>query len=105
MKKQFEPNPIFLYEIRQAVRNRTLLTFLCLYLVLLVLLCGGILVNEIGRGNSFFDADSLGRRLTTLVLVVMTNASLIVNLLFCVSATVRQGFEDELIYATPIGSL
>ena len=95
-------NPIFVYEIRQVVRNRVVSTVLCLYLFLLVLVCGYEFAPIGQEGAANIESGQFGRNLGMTTLVLLFHASLFVTLVFCVSNTIRQGLEEELLFTSPL---
>lgn len=97
-------NPIFVYEIRQAVRSRLLPAAVCLFPVLLTGLCGFLLLDTISRGR-FDDSSYLpGTQLARVVLMVLFHANLFVLVPFALNAIHGLNGEDELARTTPLSS-
>lgn len=102
MKTSFEWNPIFVYEIRQAVRNRSVLAAICLYLAILVLIFGMMFAAAI-QENRLQDSDGrLGQDLTRATLLMMFHTSLLVSVVFSVGTVIRQGLDEEMLFTTPL---
>ncbi len=97
-------NPLFLFEIRQVVRNRAILVALCLYLIAQVAFLGNAFFNGMTSAHRPFGADdTLGKNLAQNSLYLMFFSVNGLLLLYSVTTTVRQGF-DELWELTPLES-
>lgn len=92
-------NPIFVYEIRQAVRNRLILASLCVYVALAAAVVGWHFYAALAAGRPLgYDGD--GKTLLYSLLRLLGVFSTATVAIYSVAMTIRQGLEEELLYMT-----
>ncbi|MDR2756067.1 MAG: hypothetical protein LBC20_10195 [Planctomycetaceae bacterium] len=102
MPDQF--NPIFVFEIRQVVRNRLILGALCFYLLLLIALVGYELISAQQNGLLTEEHLHFGAKLTGSILRLLNSFSLGVLLIHTIITTTDQGLHQEILFQTLIDS-
>ncbi|MDR3199392.1 MAG: hypothetical protein LBU34_16105 [Planctomycetaceae bacterium] len=96
-------NPIFVFEIRQVVRNRFILGALCFYLLLLIVLLGYELISA--QQNGWLVGNPhFGAKLAISILRLLNSFSLVILLIYTAMTTIDQGLHQELLFQTPIDS-
>lgn len=88
-------NPFFLYEIRQIVRNRFVQYALCLYLLLLLCVCGATISMGFQLGS---DEGAVGRVLASRILSCSFFVTVLVLTVHGVLSTCTQGIYDETVF-------
>ncbi|MDR2438359.1 MAG: hypothetical protein LBE12_03165 [Planctomycetaceae bacterium] len=97
-------NPIFVFEIRQAVRNRLILGALCFYLLLLIVLVGYELISAQQNGLLAREHLHFGAKLAGSILRLLNSFCLGILLIYTIITTIDQGFHQEILFQTPIDS-
>ncbi len=95
-------NPIFVREIRAAVRNRMVSVCFCLNLILLCWTTFSTLLHPTTQkpDDIFYTSD--GKNLFVLILLEEYLVGLAVVSLWTLCTTIRDGLGDEMIYTTPL---
>lgn len=93
-------NPLFVYEIRQVVRDTMALGYLCLHVVGLVLITGLHLYEAIESGRIVMPNDHHGGALAVKILAMLHCSCLGFLVAYSFNITKNQGLDDELLFTT-----